>query len=79
LQHEKYTVKKRNILLKLRFRYDLLPHINSLGNRNVGALAFNLERRYELSRPPHHSVTLALENQPLNLAVIDETFRHFVL
>jgi hypothetical protein len=57
LQHEKYAVKKRNILLKLRFRYDLLPQINSLGNRYVGALAINLERRYELSRPPHHSVT----------------------
>jgi hypothetical protein len=54
---KKYAVKKRNILLKLRFRYDLLPQINSLGNSYVGALAINLERRYELSRPPHHSVT----------------------
>jgi hypothetical protein len=53
----KIRSKKRNMLLKLRFRYDLLPQINSLGNRYVGALAINLERRYELSRPPHHSVT----------------------
>jgi hypothetical protein len=49
--------KKRNILLKLRFRYDLLPQVKSLGNRYVGALVINLERRYKLSRPPHHSVT----------------------
>jgi hypothetical protein len=52
----KDTVKK-NILLKLRFRYDVLPQINNLGNRYVGALAIDLERRYELSMPPHHSVT----------------------